>query len=318
MKIAIIGAGAMGTMFGAFLGKAGEDVCMIDVRKDHIEAISEKGIIVKYPDKEEAIPAKGALTSDEAAKLFGGPADVVMIFTKTPMNKMVLDQAGALIGPDTYLMTTQNGLGSEEQLAEYVARDHVIVGTTALNAMLGEPGTINYRFLDAWSTYIMPLEGDMNEMTEKIAKALTDGGQPTYADMNTEKIRWKKIAVNCMANSASALTRLKSNIIFDNEYGRAYADLILKEVVAVANAKGIEMTREELEPQVDVSAKLPAYPSMGLDAVNHRITEIGTLNGSIVKLGREYGIDTPANAVMYNLVSILHNNYDQLPESQDK
>lgn len=71
MKIAIIGAGAMGTMFGAFLGKAGEDVCMIDVRKDHIEAISEKGIIVKYPDKEEAIPAKGALTSDEAAKLFG-------------------------------------------------------------------------------------------------------------------------------------------------------------------------------------------------------------------------------------------------------
>ena len=315
MKIAIIGAGAMGTMFGAFLGKAGEDVILIDVRKDHIDAINAKGLLIKYPDSEETVSLRAALNSDEAAEKFGGPADVIMIFTKTPMNKMVLDQASALIGKDTYLLTTQNGLGSEEQLAEYASgRDHVIFGTTALNAALGEPGTINYRFLEAWSTYLMPLEGGMNPVCEKIADALTRGGQPTYADMNTEKLQWKKIAINCMANSASALTRLKSDAIFDNDYGKAYADLILKEVVAVANAKGIKMTREELEPQVEVSAKLPAYPSMGLDAINHRITEISTLNGSIVKLGQKYGIPTPANAVMYNLVSILQDNYDKLPD----
>lgn len=307
----------MGTMFGAFLAKAGEEVCMIDVRKDHIDAINEKGLIVKTPDGDETVAMKGAYDSAGAAEVFGSTADAILIFTKTPMNKMVLDQAGPLIGENTYLVTTQNGYGSEEQLAEYVARDHVIFGTTALSATLGEPGTINYKEMPMWNIHMMPLEGGMNAVCEQIADSLTKGGLPAFADMDTEKAQWKKIVTNCVGNSASALTRLKSDKIFSHEFGMDYAKLIADEVIAVANAKGIDITYEDVKANLEFSANLPVYPSMGLDAINHRITEIGTLNGAIVKLGKQYGIPTPANAIMYYLVSILQDNYDGLPESQN-
>lgn len=314
MKIAIIGAGAMGTAFGMFLAKAGEDVCFVDIRRDHIENIKKNGLIVKGEDKEEVVPIKAALTPEEASKELGGTADVILIFVKTPMNEVALKGAAPLIGANTYLATTQNGVGSEEMLAKFVARDHVIFGTTALSATVEVPGELRYVKRPMWSTYFMPLEGSMNAVCQQLCDSLTKGGQPAHADMTTQKHQWQKVVVNCAANAVSALLRLKSDVIFSDPSGKALGDIIANEVLAVAQAKGIDLTYDDVAAQLAFSAKLPAYPSMGLDAIHHRVTEIGTLNGAIAGLGKELGIATPANEVIYHLVKVMEDHYDQLPE----
>lgn len=305
----------MGSSFGAFLAKAGQDVCLVDIRKEHIERVRKNGLCLDTDGSHQFIAMKAALNPDEAAHLLGGYADVVLVLVKTTATESVLKGASALIGPDTYLVTVQNGTGSELVLSEFAKPDHVIFGTSAFSASVEVAGTVSYVPRPAWCTHIMPLAGEMNAVCEALAQSLTEGGHPTYADMDTERKQWLKIGTNCIANAASALTRLKSSTIFDNPNGRRYGEIILGEVIAVANAKGLSISMEDMIPYLDQAAALPWYPSMGLDSINHRLTEIDALNGAIVRLGRQYGISTPANEAIYHLVKILEVNYDKLPQT---
>ena len=132
--------------------------------------------------------------------------------------------------------------------------------------------------------------------------------------MNTQKHQWQKVVVNCATNAVSALLRLKSDVIFSDPNGKTLGDVIANEVLAVSQAKGIDLKYEDVAGQLAFSAKLPAYPSMGLDAIHHRVTEIGTLNGAIADLGEKYGIPTPVNKTIYYLVKVMEDHYDQLPE----
>ena len=133
MKVVILGAGAMGCLYGACLHRAGQDVTLIDVNIPHIDAINRLGLHVTTDGGEEYLPIP-ACTADN----YRDTADLIILFTKSPFSKAALDSIAHAVGPDTYLMTLQNGLGHEKLISGYADMSRIIIGTT--NFPVGSDG----------------------------------------------------------------------------------------------------------------------------------------------------------------------------------
>ena len=136
MRIAVLGAGAMGALFGGYLSR-GNDVLLVDVNQALVEKINRDGVRIEEPDGTVQICRPHALT-DTAGQ---APVDLMIVFVKSMYSRSALENNRHLMGPNTYLMTLQNGKGHEEKLLEFVDRAHVIIGTTQHNSAVGELGT---------------------------------------------------------------------------------------------------------------------------------------------------------------------------------
>ncbi len=300
MKIAIIGAGAMGSLFGGRLALAGEEVWLLDVWEEHVRTIGKKGLVIATV-AEDLVARPMATTEPEDI----GTADLVIIFVKSSATRTAAETAAGLLGPETAVLTLQNGYGNAEAIAEVVGAGRVIAGTTAQGATLLGPGRIMHG--GSGDTHIGELRGGKTDRLEKVAACLTRAGIPTVGDDNVAALIWGKLVVNVGINALSAITGLKNGALADHEETRQVLALAVEEAVRVADAAGIRLPYENAVEKVLSVAVATAQnrSSMLQDLSGGRRTEIDAINGALVREGERVGVATPVNRVLTLLIKAL-------------
>ena len=313
MKIAMVGSGAAGSVFASYLQKGGaEEVWLIDPNREHMDKVAADGMIFRNPDGEFHVTGFRTAYSAEGVPRM----DIVIIMVKTTITGAACETAKLISGPDTVVVTLQNGLGNEEVVKQYFPASRVMFGCGNMGTELPEPGVcVSKPSAGVENLYFGPCE--MNAVTraagEYLEKCFAAGGAlPRFYDDVRERI-WKKATSNSGFNTVCAVLRLKIREVYDTPDGVKLVWDIWKEASDVAAALGIpgiwEYMQEEM-PRV-VKGLGDYYPSMAQDAQKHRQTEVDSLTGAISMYGRKVGIPTPTCDVITSLVKAMQANYER-------
>ncbi len=299
MRIAVIGAGAMGALYGGYLSKK-NDVLLVDVNKAQVDAINEKGLVINEPDGSQTICHPKAATDTAGME----PADVVVLFVKAMFSKSALENNRSLIGPDTYLMTLQNGSGHEDVLSRFVDREHVVIGTTQHNSAVLGFGEIRHG--GSGKTCIGPLTGDCKRLAQ-IAEAFTACGLECVCEGHVQKLIWGKMMTNVSASVLTGILQVPLGYIAENESAWALCETLVREAVAVAAGEGIAFDAEEKIAEVrGVCERSPkGLTSIYADLRDGRKTEVDTISGSVVRASERNGVPAPTHAAMVRLVHAM-------------
>lgn len=299
MRIAVLGAGAMGALFGGYLSRDNE-VLLVDVNQVLVEKINRDGVRIEEPDGTVQIchPCAMADTASQA------PVDLMIVFVKAMYSRSALVSNRHLIGPDTYLMTLQNGKGHEEKLLEFADRAHVIIGTTQHNSAVGELGTVRHG--GSGMTHIGCLEGDVKRL-QPVADAFNRCGLTAACDDNVQKLIWDKLFTNVSASVLTAVLQVPLGYIAENPDAWALCRQLIHEAVQVANREGMDFDEEEKLREVRaVCENSPlGITSICADVKAGRRTEVDTISGSVVRASHDAGVPVPAHEVMVRLVHAL-------------
>lgn len=305
MKIAVIGSGAMGSLYGGILAENGHEVYFIDVFKEHVDAINKHGLCIVKDGKERYIKSgKAVMNSDDL-----GIVDLAIIFVKSTITDLAIEQNKEILGKDTIVLTLQNGLGNIEKINKTVDKSQIIVGTSANGASLIEPGKIKHS--GHGGTIIGEISGKKTDRIKEIHKIL-DLEELGYGKIseNVMSLIWEKLIVNCGINPLTALTHLKNGELLENKESEEMLDEIVLEAIKVANKSGIKLSFEDSSYCKEVcKATSNNQSSMLSDVINKRRTEIMNINGAIVRIGKELGIETPYNKTMTNLILLKEKSY---------
>jgi 2-dehydropantoate 2-reductase len=309
MRIAVVGAGAMGCWFGARLAAAGEDVALLDRSPEEIRILSADGIRVEGGGATETVPVAAA--SDPAAL---EPADLVLVFVKAHQTRDAVEAVAALRRPGGRVLTLQNGLGGGEVLAEGVPPDHLLVGTTAQGATQLGPGHVRHG--GSGPTVFGPYAPG-NDAGRDIAAVFTGAGLPAEAVDDPRPGLWRKLAINCGINALTALAGIRNGRIPEIPAAAELCRAAVAEAAAVAAAEGVSLgDPEALGASVLKVAEATAAnrSSMGQDVDARRPTEIQFINGAVVRRGAARDIETPVNRTLLQLVQTLEATFGGLPE----
>ena len=226
MKIAVLGAGAMGALFGGYLSKH-NDVWLVDVDAQRVKAITEKGITV-IEKQGKSVYSPKAVTSTAGLD----EMDLIIVFVKSMFTLDALRQNRHLIGKDTYIMTLQNGAGHETKLIQFTDTDHVLIGTTQHNSSIISDGHIHHG--GGGKTTIGILGGN-SARVQHIADTFSKCGFETRVSDDVKKQIWTKLFLNTAASSLTAILQVPLGFILDDPYARSLMELLAREAVTVAN-----------------------------------------------------------------------------------
>lgn len=303
MKIAVIGAGAMGSLYGGYLSNVSKEVFLVDVWQQHVDAINAQGLCIHEKDKDVVVHPK-AVSSAEGV----GYVDLAIVFVKSIMTGSALEKNAALLGPNTIVLSLQNGYGNVDQIAKHVNINNIIAGTTAHGATMLAPGNIKHAGIG--ETHIGWVQKRKDDRIDAIADILQNAGFDTIVSDNVMELIWSKLIINVGINALTALLKVKNGDILKQEETKELMSMAIIEAVNVAKASGIDFDGETMVKKVmDVAlATGENKSSMLQDILNKRETEISTINGAIVKEGKKYSVETPVNIVLTNLVKTLEKN----------
>ncbi|MHC1590907.1 MAG: ketopantoate reductase family protein [Candidatus Helarchaeales archaeon] len=298
MKIAVMGAGAIGSLYGGYIAHRTDNEVHLIGRREHIEAISKNGLQVEGLSQNEIIKSIQAHVKARDV----GPVDLVLLTVKAPDTKKALEESTELFSSSTYLMCLQNGLGVEE-VAEQVLGDksRIIRGTTTNGALLIKPGVVRHTGLG--ETVIGGLTSERLPILKVIKQIFDNSGFPTTISNDIMRVIWMKIMVNVGINPLGAITRLRNGYLQEDDLKEIMKQLI-EEAAEVARANGIPISPSEaLKKTLEVCQKtFNNKNSMLQDIENRKRTEIDYINGSIVRLGKRFNIPTPINHVVTILI----------------
>lgn len=300
MRIAVIGAGAMGSLFGAYLAEGGNEVHLVDVWQEHVEAINEKGLRIEESNGEKTVSVR-ALVDPRALR----PQDLVIIFVKSYHTADAVKSAGNLFNKDTLVLTLQNGLGNAEVIAGIMEDVTVIAGTTSQGATVLGPGRI--RHAGVGETVIGRYDGKNDRRVEEIAAEFTRCRLETKVSDNIAGLVWGKLLVNVGINPLTAFCNIPNGKLVELEGARKLMKMLVSESEAVARARGIELPYHDAFKKVEEVARATGAnrSSMLQDIDRGRNTEIDFINGAIVREGRKIGVPTPYNEVVTLLIKAL-------------
>lgn len=303
MKITIIGAGAMGCLFGGLLSEQGMDVHLIDVREEQVSALNERGLTILHQGVERVVRVR-AVTAPSA--IFR--TDLAVIFVKHAQTEAAARTAAFLLGKKGYALTLQNGMGNAEIIADVLGGDRVLCGTTAQGAMVLDPGRIQHS--GAGETVVGMWREEEGAVAVQLAEVFTARSISCRAVDDIEPVLWKKLFVNVGINAITALTGLRNGQLLDLKATRLLMQDVVSEAVAVAEAHSIEVSADILE-YVEQVAKATASnrSSMGQDVDGQRPTEIDAINGYIIRKAQEVGVAIPVNQTLVQLVQTVQEQY---------
>lgn len=305
VDITVIGAGAMGCLFGGKLSRLrGVNVLLIDRWEEHVRKINTDGLHIHSDQGVERMDVEAVLPSQILK-----PADVAIIFTKAQHTRAALEDAKRAFKKDTIAVTLQNGLGNAEKLAEHVAMEQVIVGTTTFPSDILEPGII--RSQGGGKTRVMSADGVRRTQTETVAGEFQRAGLNCAVSEDIFVSIWEKVAFNAALNSLCAVTRLPVGGIGATEEGRRLSKVIASEVIAVARRKGVVADQDRCHSMIEqaFASHKGHKPSMLQDILSKRTTEIDAINGAVVREARNLGLDVPATALLADLVKVIQKNF---------
>lgn len=304
MKIVIIGAGAMGCLYGGYLSKKNE-VILLDSYQPQIDAINEKGITIKEEDgSEQHFATVKAYKSGEHNE----QADLVIVFVKSTFTADALEINKNLFGDHTIVMTLQNGAGNDRKIAKYVKQENIVIGTSKHNSQ--NLGNATCKHSGTGATTI----GSNCEATEtlkKIAAMLEECGFKAVISDDIQRIIWSKLFVNLSINTFTAITRTPIGYMVQNEYAWDFAKRLIYEAVEVAEEDGTYFDRREVlesvrQTCIDAGA---GFSSMYQDVTKGIRTEIDAINGAIVEQAKLYGVPVPYNSLIVDLIHAIEGSY---------
>ncbi|SFP56853.1 ketopantoate reductase [Ralstonia sp. NFACC01] len=295
LKIAILGAGALGCAIGAALTDGGHETWLIGRSPAHVNAMRSEGLRVDDAQGTRRIPV---LAATQAAEV--GVAELVIVLVKSFQTDAAMRGAAALVGPDTLVLSLQNGLGHEAILAEIVGRERVLAGKTYVGGVLRGPGHIQSGVVGK-ATYIGELDGRVTPRVHAIADAFNAAGLATTVSENIVGTMWDKLLVNVATGALTGITRLTYGQLYDDALLKATSLAAVAEAIAAAQAAGVKLSMTDPEQAWNLAAEgLPAAfkTSMLQSLEKGSITEIDFINGSVVRCGQQHGVPTPVNATL--------------------
>ena len=312
-KIAILGAGAMGSLVGAFLIRGGADVILGDPYEAHMDTIRTTGLTMHINEETICQQIPTYYHADQA-----GPVDVVICLVKSLFTEKALLEAKALFKPSTLILTLQNGLGNADTISHLFSPDRILQGVMKITSQLNAPGELTSHILPEMTAIHI---GTMNGNTDAIVAAQSlavywcKGGLKAEYHDNINDFIWGKAVNNIAINSACAITRLNIGSFLSEPKGWFITEQCIREVIAVANAKGIKLNFNTVTESIQKNT-IPKfgshYPSTAQDVMNKKTTEIETLNGAIVKYGKRLGIPTPYNECVAAFIQVIQNHYSDM------
>ena len=299
MKIAVIGAGAMGSIYGGRLSKHNE-VYLIDTQKAIADKINQDGIVLQENGKDVSYYPKAACNAAEVGKV-----DLVILFVKALYSKAALSGNQDLIGNDTYIMTLQNGGGHEDLISEYVSKDKVIIGTTEDNGAVLAPGYVRHG--GAGKTNIGMLVEDKHGFLDKVKESFDECGFVTVIHDNIQELIWNKLFTNVSLSVLTGILQVDMSYIAKNSHAWFMTEQLVKEAVAVAKGLGLDFNADELLEKIKtVSLNSPnGYTSIYADLRDGRKTEVDTISGFVVKASKKCNVPAPTHEIMVELVHAL-------------
>lgn len=289
MRVAVLGAGAMGSIFGAALARSGADVAFFDNRAEVAEAINRDGL--RLSGVLGDITLRAPATTDVGAL---GKVDVALVLVDSTATAEVAAIAAQCLDAAGYALTLQNGIGNWEALAERLGVQRVLAGSTFNSGASLGPGRTAHTNLGP--TVIGEIDGRISERASAIARLFESAGLPFEVSDNVVGHVWSKFVHNCAINPVAALTGLRSGEIARTKAAASILDGLLEEILAVVAAVGIEL------PEADPGKHIRDHcwerynaPSMLQHLQSGRRTEIDALNGALVRRAKELGLAVPVN-----------------------
>jgi 2-dehydropantoate 2-reductase len=290
MKIVMFGAGGVGGYFGGRLAQAGCDVAFV-ARGAHLEAIRRDGLRLTSPKGDAHVPTVRA--SDDPRDL--GPADVVFFTVKLYDAERAAAQLGPLIGPDTMVVTLQNGVDAVDIVARHVGHEHTAGGVAYVAAVIDPPGTIRHTALDA--LIVGELDGTMSPRLRALQAAAARAGFGFTASPHILVDLWSKFARLSVFSAMTSITRSPLGVLRAEPALMAMLERAALETIAVGRAHGVELSDGVMDEVLGMMRGLPpeAKSSMLSDLERGRRLELPWLSGAVVRLGAEKGVPTPTH-----------------------
>ncbi|MFY9786041.1 MAG: 2-dehydropantoate 2-reductase [Pseudolabrys sp.] len=301
MRIAAMAAGAVGGYFGARLAAAGHDVFFI-ARGAHRDAIVKNGLKIESVHGDMHL-AKPNVTDDPAEV---GPVDIVLFAVKLWDTESAAEAARPLLGPDSRLITVQNGIDSVDRLSAVLGADRVVGGAAYIATVMASPGVIRHT-----SQFAILRIGRADKKPDAKLSAFVDAGKAAKLDINLsadiQRELWQKfIFLTAMAGSTASLRSTIGPIIADPEL-REFFHALMEEAFAVGKAKGVALDHAYIDERMNflVNKIEPGMrASMAHDLERGNRLELDWLAGKVRALGREFGIPTPASDTVYTVLKL--------------
>lgn len=297
MRIAVVGAGAMGSIFGARFTQAGHDTVLVDVAAPLVEKINADGVTIVRGEEETTthVPA----TTDPASV---GHVDAVVFFVKCYHTAVAAEMTRPLVGPHTVVASLQNGWGNGDVLASIFPAEQIVVGVTYNSGLIQAPGRVVHPAEQP--TFVGSFSDDSREGPERLLQALRDADFVATIASPVRPEIWKKLILNAATLPTAALTGMNAGVLTACADTHALITDIARESVVVAQALGYEIDPQE---RVDAIHALlekagPSKASMLQDFEAGRRTEIDVINGAVVRAADDVGVDVPLNRACVQLV----------------
>lgn len=291
----MLGAGALGCAIGGVLAEAGCDVTLVTRNAAHVAAIHRDGLRLVEEDRERSVTAQAVTDCSGLA-----PMDLVIVLVKSFHTRQAIESARSIVGPDTVVLSLQNGLGHEDVLAEVVGRDRVMAGKTYVGGVLLSPGRILVG-ASGKETLIGELDGRISPRALAIRDEFRRAGLLITLSDNIVATMWDKLLVNVSTGALSGITSLPYGELYKLPEIEACAVSAVAEAMAVAKASGVELaTREPRDAWLKAAVGLPGdfKTSMLQSLEKGSVTEIDFINGAVVRWGQRCGVPTPVNQTL--------------------
>lgn len=299
MKIVLVGPGAMGLLFGGYLSQKNE-VTLVGRNADTMDKIEKLGVRIRETDGREALYHPHAVTSPE--KLTA--PDLVLLFVKAGSSKEALASVKHLIGPQTFLMTLQNGAGHEKLLLQYAPKERVIIGTTNQGSYKLDETCVCHSGLG--DTIFGAVFGT-GENFAPVAEAFRSCGFPCQISTQVKGMIWNKLMINASSSVLSGILQMPQGYVAENKSAWSIAQKLIREICAVATAEGYPFSEDEQMERIEKHLKNApdGYTSIYADLKAGRKTEVTVINGAVVEAGRRLGIPVPTHELILDIVRAM-------------
>jgi len=295
MKIAIFGIGAMGSVYAGLMAEAGHEVWGVDVWQDHVDAINNNGLKLEGASGDRVIDGIHATSRAEDI----GEAELYVIATKASGVGPAAKAIASMMGPESIVLTIQNGLGAGERIAEHMPVDNVLLGVAdGFGASMKGPGHAHHNAMNL--IRVGEMQGGLSDRLQAITKVWQDAGFNAKAFENIDQLIWGKYICNVSFSGPCTVFDCTLGELLANPVTENIARGCAREVYALGLAKNIKWTFNDTDEYIAAfAAKMPdARPSMLLDHQARRVSEIDAINGMVVELGKKMNIPTPYNEVL--------------------
>ena len=299
MRITVIGAGAMGSIYGGRLSQHNE-VILVDTNEKVVDQICKNGLKIDENGTTDCYhPAALCDTSNEK------PADLVILFVKALFSRSALENNRSLIGPDTRLMTLQNGAGHEDLLKEFVNEDRVIIGTTEDNGAVLDFGHV--RRGGTGVTNVGMLTEDKDGFLGRLKETFDSCGFEVRIHENIQYLIWDKLFTNVSLSALTGILQVDMGYIAADEYTWKLCRQLIHETILTAAAAGLEFDEETVAEKVKkTSLNNPSgCTSIRADLRDGRRTEVDTISGAVVRAAKKYNVEVLGHEFVVNLVHAM-------------